>query len=192
MTGNAAFSSPDIALSQLTALIDTLESTYQDSLDGSKTKKAEALKAEAALDEALRTQARYVDKVAAGNDALILSSGFQPGKSEVTSAEAPKMIENIQATTDDIKGHLTISSNGDSNAKAYATIVTDTESVIITSLENGLEINVNGVKTTVYLQTGRQLEINGLHGTDKVHIQMLAFNSAGTSPLSTRQTFKVL
>src|SRR5665647_527092 len=76
MTGNPRFPIPDVALADLEAATDLLENSYVTALGGDKTNKALMHQAEKAWDQLMRSQALYVDRIAQGDHAVILSAGF--------------------------------------------------------------------------------------------------------------------
>lgn len=80
MTGNANFTTPDKSLADLIALVNKLEADYIAAKDGGHTPTANMHKSEAAADAAFRLIVLYVDRIAQGDEAKILSSGLHVSK----------------------------------------------------------------------------------------------------------------
>jgi len=80
MSESSAFSSPDVDLTIITNAADDLEEKYNESQGGGKQQTADMHQALKTLTDLLRKQAQYVDRVADGNEAVILSSGFSTSK----------------------------------------------------------------------------------------------------------------
>ena len=80
MTGNPNFPSPDVPLADLTEATTLLETSYVAGLSGDRQKKAVMHRAEAAWNQLMRDQAKYVDRIAKGDRAIILSAGFNVSK----------------------------------------------------------------------------------------------------------------
>jgi len=76
MKGNANFPSPDVALDVLEEATSQLERTHVAASGGGKTNKALMHQVEKAWDQLMRDQAMYVDRIAKGDHAIILSAGF--------------------------------------------------------------------------------------------------------------------
>lgn len=80
LEGNAFFVKPDIDLITLTNLSDSLETHHLASLNGDKREKAITKQIEEELVKNLRLEARYVDRIADGDEVMLLSSGFTISK----------------------------------------------------------------------------------------------------------------
>ena len=90
MTGNAAFPTPDIALSDLKTATDNLESRYIAALTGGKEATALMHQAEEAWDDRMRRLAMYVDRIANNDAVVIFSAGFNTSKQPVP-AQRPEL-----------------------------------------------------------------------------------------------------
>ena len=77
LTGNIYFVTPDIPLADLVLALGNFESALIASADGSHTAKAFMKEKELIADTAFRTEAAYVQRVSNGDEAKILSSGFE-------------------------------------------------------------------------------------------------------------------
>ena len=80
MRGNPRFPTPDVALADLEEATGQLERTHVAASGGGKTNKALMHQAEKAWDKMMRDQAMYVDRIAQGDNAVILSAGFSISK----------------------------------------------------------------------------------------------------------------
>ena len=83
MTGYASFTAPDVTLANVTAAATLLETKYNAAQGGGKQQTADMHQAMKALTDLLHRQAQYVDRIAAGNETMILSSGFSASKQPV-------------------------------------------------------------------------------------------------------------
>ncbi|MBI5217421.1 MAG: hypothetical protein HY958_00630 [Bacteroidia bacterium] len=80
MTGNANFPTPDVPLAQITTAANNLETAYNAAQGGGKQLTAAMHAAEKVMDDLLRKQALYVERITNGNEAMILGSGFHTSK----------------------------------------------------------------------------------------------------------------
>ncbi len=80
LTNNILFSNLDPSLEDAKAAVDALELSILNAADGSHTAKALMHAQEEATDKTYRKLAAAVDRIADGNEASILSSGFHASK----------------------------------------------------------------------------------------------------------------
>jgi hypothetical protein len=81
MTGNTHFLNPEVPLTEIGQATDELETNYKVSRKGGgKEATSKTRISRKTLMIFLRRQADYVNKIANGDDSIILSSGFQPSK----------------------------------------------------------------------------------------------------------------
>ena len=76
MTGNSHFTTPDPTLAAIKNLNDDLETKFLEAQTGYHVAHLEMVTARAKLEKALRSEVLYVEKIAAGNETILLSSGF--------------------------------------------------------------------------------------------------------------------
>jgi hypothetical protein len=76
MTGNASFPNPYVTLAQITAAANDLEAKFKAALNGDRQLKANMRIALNTLITLLKKQAAYVNLIADGSDAVILSAGY--------------------------------------------------------------------------------------------------------------------
>ena len=74
------FNNPDVSYEELRASTDTLETRYVASLSGGKESTALMRQAETDWVDKMRREAYYVDRIADGDGAIILSAGFDLAK----------------------------------------------------------------------------------------------------------------
>ena len=75
-TGNPRFTAPDMSLSDASAAVDALEKAIIAASDGGHTRISEMHDQVKLTDTVFRNLAAYVDRIAAGDESTILSSGF--------------------------------------------------------------------------------------------------------------------
>ena len=80
MRPNPIFANPDVSYDELKASTDILEARYVTSLNGGKETTALMHQAETDWIDKMRTEAYYVDRIADGDGAIILSAGFYLAK----------------------------------------------------------------------------------------------------------------
>lgn len=84
LTDNASFANPDIKLVDAKAVVDLMEANYMNAQDGSRTANAAMHAAESKADDLFRLLAAYVNRIADGDETLILQSGFNISKPSST------------------------------------------------------------------------------------------------------------
>lgn len=94
LTGNPIFPTPDVSLDAAKAAVDKMETSYIASKDGSHTAIAMLHADEEAADEVFRTLAAYVDRIGNGDEANLLSSGFQISKQPAPIYKAALAVED--------------------------------------------------------------------------------------------------
>ena len=87
-TGNPRFPTPDVSMLDAIAAVDALENAIVAASDGGRTRISEMHDQEKLTDTAFRSLAAYVDRIAAGDESTILSSGFHETKQPTYTAKA--------------------------------------------------------------------------------------------------------
>ena len=87
-TGNPRFLTPDISMLEASAAVDALENAIIVASDGGRTSISEMHDQEKLTDTAFRSLAAYVDRIAAGDESTILSSGFHESKQPIYTPKA--------------------------------------------------------------------------------------------------------
>jgi len=86
MKDNARFPDPEVPLSEISEAAKLLEDNYSNSMNGGgKIATAKTQASRVVYEKLLRRQADYVDKIADGDESVILSSGFTPSKIPIPS-----------------------------------------------------------------------------------------------------------
>lgn len=87
LTANPLFTSPDVPLSEVKIALDLFEAAIIAAADGGKTAKSALRDAEKKVTVMFKNLAHYVDRIANGNETIILSSGFNMSKQPVFSGK---------------------------------------------------------------------------------------------------------
>ena len=89
MTENPNFPNPDIALSELGETSDTLEVRYLAAQGGGKENTVLLHQTEEVWNNLMRKEAKYVERIADGDEAVIISAGFSASK-QPSPAQRPE------------------------------------------------------------------------------------------------------
>jgi hypothetical protein len=114
LTDNPDFTTPDIPLDTAKAAVDTLESSMLNAKDGAHTAVSAMHANEAAADEIFRLLAVYVNRIAAGDETQILSSGFHLSNQPVRT---PKPV--LSVNDGEHSGSVTLVAKAVERAGAY-------------------------------------------------------------------------
>ncbi|MFH0894349.1 MAG: fibronectin type III domain-containing protein, partial [Bacteroidota bacterium] len=112
---NTVFLTPDVPLAQITTAVNNLEITYNQSQDGGKQQTAAMYAAEKILDDLLRRQALYVERITFGNEAQALSSGFHTSKQH-----SPMLLPEFTVKNGNKEGEIIAKHKAVKGAKAWA------------------------------------------------------------------------
>lgn len=93
MKANPKFATPDVSLEALETKTDLLETRSVAALTGSKEATALMHQTEEEWDDLMRKLARYVDRIADGDSAVILNSGFSLAKQPSPSVRPEFSVE---------------------------------------------------------------------------------------------------
>lgn len=122
MTGNAAFPTPIPALADVTLAINALETAYNQSRDGSKIKMATMRLRRTEMLFLINQSSAYVQVASAGDEEVILSSGFDVrGKSNPTP-EIAGDVTNLQVEDGNDSGNVLVTWDKASYAVLYMVI----------------------------------------------------------------------
>lgn len=107
MGANPAFPTPQPPIADITTARQLLEQRIAEALNGGKDATFKKHQAEEALDELLVQEAGYVVSIAGGDEALILSAGFEVRKpaSPIGELKAPT---NLRADLTDQQGEIKV------------------------------------------------------------------------------------
>jgi hypothetical protein len=93
MTGNPSFVTPDVPMVQLHDATDVLETRIIAASTGGKEETALLHQAEEKWDDEMRLLARYVERIADGNGAIMLSAGFNLAKQPIPAQRPEFSVE---------------------------------------------------------------------------------------------------
>jgi hypothetical protein len=111
---NPIFVTPDIPLTDLKASTDELENSFLAAQHGGKEATVRLHKAEATWDYQMRLEARYVERIAVFDEAIILSSGFS-----VSRQPGPLQKPELDAENGDLSGSVLLRRQAVPGAKSY-------------------------------------------------------------------------
>ncbi|MGE0076425.1 MAG: hypothetical protein AB7S48_01045 [Bacteroidales bacterium] len=114
MTDNPLFPTPDVPLTTAKAIVDELEANQVAALNGGKAATATMRDTEIKADRIFRRLADYVDRVSEGDEAVILSSGFNLSKSY-----SPATRPEFSVTQNHIPGTVFLKRKAFAGAKSY-------------------------------------------------------------------------
>jgi len=115
MTGNTNFPTPDVPLTQVTTSANTLETKYNAAQGGGKQQTADMHQARAALESLLHKEALYVERIALGNDTIILSSGF-----DISKQPKPASHPAFTVIHGDHEGEMVVKHKASKGAKSWS------------------------------------------------------------------------
>jgi len=108
------FKTPDLPLTELDTRLEKLRVSYEAAQDGSRTERAVMYQDEELVDNSLRILSNYVDRIADGNEAIILSSGFHLSKQR-----GPIEKPILTATNGKLQGTADLKRKAVTGAKSY-------------------------------------------------------------------------
>ncbi len=88
ITDNPRFPTPDVSMLDAIAAVDALERAIIAASDGGRTRTSEMHDQEKLTDNVFRILATYVNRIAAGDESTILSSGFHESKQPTYTPKA--------------------------------------------------------------------------------------------------------
>jgi len=165
MTGNMRFPTPDESLDSLRAKTELVRSRSVAALSGGKEATALLHQAIDDWDDAMRKEANYVNRIAAGDGAIILSAGFNLAKPNIPGQRAEFTAENGEHSGTASLRHIAID-----GAKSYIWQYCIGETP---AYENGWTIGAVTTKATA--------EITGLTPMTKYWFRVAAVTVDGTS-----------
>ena len=125
MTGNASFPTPIPTLIALLAFIDALADAYENALNGGKVQKALMRIALKDLMSALKTMLGYVQSVSAGDETMILGSGYDVKRPRVPAGILPPPV-NARSVFGNVPGEVILRWGGVPKKLIYKVQINDT------------------------------------------------------------------
>jgi hypothetical protein len=166
MKDNPSFPTPDVSLADLKAKTDLVQSRSVASLSGGKEATALLHQAVEDWEDIMRKMAKYADRIADGDGAIILSAGFSLAKTP-----APRTHVEFSVELGDKPGTVILRHQAVEGAKSYIWQYFAGE---IPTSENNWMLGQVTSKATV--------EISGLTPLTKYWFRVAAVTSDGTSP----------
>lgn len=161
----SVFVNPDESLDNVTTLINTLETANMAAADGGHSAVVAMHAAEAEVDEAFRVLAAYVDRIAKGDENIIVTAGFNTSKQPIS----------IQ------KAELTVTNGANSGGvKLAAKAVAKAGSYIWQYAKDNLPADDSGWFTAGFT-TQANNEIGGLSVASRYYFRVAAVTPSGTS-----------
>ena len=114
MFENSFFATPDVPLADIKEVTDELDANYIAAMNGGKPETALMHKTEKIWDNLMRLEARYVDRIAAGDETIILSAGFSCSKQP-----APAQRPDFSAELGEKSGSVVLRRKAVQGAKSY-------------------------------------------------------------------------
>ena len=165
MTKNPNFTTPDVSLDEIRELTDLLESHNLAAQNGGKAETTLMHQTEAQWDDAMRKMARYVERIASNDAAIILSAGFNISKQPI-----PAQRPELSAASGEKSGSVLLRRSAVQGAKSY----------LWQFCMNALPENESG--WTFALATSKaSAEITDLVPVNKYWFRVAAVTAQGTS-----------
>ncbi|MFC2093578.1 hypothetical protein ACFLSV_06730 [Bacteroidota bacterium] len=192
MTANAAiFVTPDVALATLQSKNDTLADTAEAAEGGDHAKVAAMHAAEKDWDTTFSTEADYVDRIANGNETIILQSGFHATKSETTPASIPDVPDVKEPKVNPLPGSIHVEVEYHQGVKNYLYFVSTSNTPI--NLENNeFSLAKNPDVVGFISDNHRKVDFNDLTSGATLYLSVAAQNTAGTGAPSSPIAIKTL
>lgn len=175
LTGNAAFPTPTPALASVTTAVDKLETDYNDAQGKRQTAQAATNiqnQSETAVDKLMAALAGYVDSVAQGDDAKIMSAGLDTKAASVKLGK-PSQAQSLSATAGDMDGEVDLNWQPMKGAASY----------VVESSTTGNVANPADWKSA-WTGTKSKATIDKLTSGTRYWFRVAAIGSAGQGPWS--------
>ncbi len=192
ITLNAAiFVTPDVDLVTLQTLNDTLSNTADSAEGGGHANVAAMHEAERDWDTSFDTEAHYVDRIANGNETIILKSGFHATKSETTPASIPGVPDVKEPKVNPLPGSIHVEVEHQQGVKHYLYFVSTSNTPI--NLENNeFSLAQNPDVVGFISDNHRKVDFNNLSSGTTLYLSVFAQNTAGTGAPSSPIAIKTL
>jgi len=177
---------------QLTAANDDLDKKTQAAADGGKTAIKARNAAEKVWDNNFKATANYVNAVANGDALFISQCGFESSSEHSTTKQVPNQLVNLKGEAiTNAPGNIAISSNTESNAKAYASIITSTNAVV-DQVGDMIIVTVGNEKVYLVLDTHHKSVAHELPSGTELSLYGVAFNGTGVGQIAQAKNVKAL
>jgi hypothetical protein len=187
----AIFVTPDVPVATLLAKNDALSNTADAAEGGEHSKVAEMHEAERDWDTTFDTEAHYVDRIANGNETIILKSGFHATKSETTPASIPDVPDVKEPKVNPLPGSIHVEVEHQQGVKHYLYFVSTSNTPI--NLENNeFSLAQNPDVVGFISDNHRKVDFNNLSSGTTLYLSVAAQNTAGTGAPSSPIAIKTL
>lgn len=192
MTTNAAkFTNPDVPITALGVAVTTLSGSAQAAEGGDHQKVVAMHVAEKKLEMLLETQANYVDRIANGDVATILLSGFKATASQTQPAVKPGVVTGIKITSSQQPGAIHVESDANNSVWAYLYLVATTANAIALD-GNQFNLQKNPAVISFITDTHRKIDFTGLPSGQSLFLTIIALNTAGVGAPNAPVSFRTL
>jgi len=188
MTANVAiFPTPDVPLVTLQTVNDDLSTTAHEAESGDHSKVAAMYTAYKVWDTTFGTHADYVDRIANGNETIILQSGFRATKSETSPAAIPTALTVTKAEVNPLPGSVHVEVGYQQGVKNYLYFFS-TENTPINLENHEFSLAQNPSVIGFISDNHRKVDFNNLTSGATLYLSVAAQNTAGigvpTSPIA--------
>jgi hypothetical protein len=168
MKDNPKFPTPDVTMDQLKQATDLLETRSVASLSGGKEETALLHQAETAWDDLMRLEARYVERIANKDGAVMLSAGFN-----LVKQPAPAQRPEFSVELGEKSGSVMLKRQAVEGAKSYIWQIST-----VPFPEKDSDYTVAGVTVKA------SLELENLIPLTKYWFRVAAVTREGTGPFT--------
>lgn len=188
MQDNDNFPNPAVPMTDFDKKAETLQRTYNNRRNG-KVAKIELSNACVEMDTALRSQALYVTETSKGDNLIIETSGFDASKGDFTKAVVPEMPTNVRLESKN--GNVCLITKKPLGASALCWVIYYGDVKDLVRVESNRLVVPMGVGAQI-INGGKYREmLSGVEPGTKVTVQVLAYNAAGCSALSSTECIYV-
>ncbi|MFC2093778.1 hypothetical protein ACFLSV_07745 [Bacteroidota bacterium] len=192
MLANAAiFTTPDVPLATLLTVNNNLATTAREAESGDHAKIAAMHAADKVWDTTFGTQADYVNRIANGDETIILKSGFHATKSETTPASIPSSPIIKEAKVNALPGSVHVKVEFQQGVKNYLYFFSSADTPII--LENNEFSSAKNPGVVGFITDNhRKVDFYDLPPGRILYLSVAAQNTAGISIPSSTMAIKTL
>ena len=163
ITNNPNFPTPDTPLTVVKTAVDKFESSYLAAQDGSRTAIAAMHSDEEVVDNHFRILAAYVDRIAAGDEVILLGSGFHLSKQPTPSTKAT----------------LTVADGAHSGSVKLIAKAVDKAGAYLWQYAKDAQPDTDAGWTLAATSTQSTYELSGLAVATKYYFRMAAITPSG-------------
>ena len=181
MLANAVlFSTPDVPLATLLTVNSNLATAAQEAESGDHSKVAAMYAADKVWDTTFGTEADYVDRIANGDETIILKSGYRATKSETQPATIPASPVVTEAKLNALPGSVHVEVEFQQGVKNYLYFFSSDNTPI--NFENNEFSFVQNPGVVGFISDShRKVDFYNLTSGATLYLSVAAQNNAGTS-----------